>query len=364
VSAFAIGDLLDRRIEAGDFSGAVALTARGEAPIDICARGLAAVEPEEHAAGPETVFDLGDLTRAAVTAPLALLLHHHDGVDLDIRAAKVLPELDRLDKREITLRHLLLHSSGLPEWIPLYAHGLGMRDYLRVLRETAPEAACGALIRDSALGYLLLGEALARVASAPLERLARELLFDPLGTAGLGFGPRPVSERPRIAPTERDETYERERAGRRAEKYRGWRSGVLWGEVHDHCTWTLGGASGDAGLFGAARDLLALGVEMLGHGRGLFPEPVRRLLLGDATPGHARARTHGWKLVRRGAEEPGNPLPFGAVGHDSFTGASLWIEPRNAEIFILLANRVHPRVRPSDMDSIRREFHACALSKP
>ena len=45
-------------------------------------------------------------------------------------------------------------------------------------------------------------------------------------------------------------------------------------------------------------------------------------------------------------------LPGAAPGHTGFTGTSVWIEPERGAIYVLLANRVHPRVP-------RRDFGCC-----
>jgi len=363
VAPSGIESLLARSIEAGHFPGAVALAGGAREVAWCCARGRAVVEPEEHRAAGETVYDLAELTQPLVTAPLVLLLHALEGLDLDARLARFLPEIDRLDKRDITLRDLLLHRSGLPEWVPLYAHGLGMAGYLRHLRDRPPVYRTGTRVLPSGVGYILLGEAAARVGSAPLEQLAREMLFAPLGSSSLGFGPRPPGERPRTAATERGDVFELRRAGREAAAYRGWRREVIWGEAHDHATWTLGGVSGSAGLFGAAGDLWLYAREFLGRGRGLFPDRLLPLLRQDGTAELAEGRAFGWQLARTPGCAAGEALGGEAFGLGGFTGASMWIDPRAERIFILLTNRVHPEVRPVDMDSIRREFHQAAAER-
>jgi CubicO group peptidase (beta-lactamase class C family) len=53
-------------------------------------------------------------------------------------------------------------------------------------------------------------------------------------------------------------------------------------------------------------------------------------------------------------------LPDDAVGHNGFTGTSLWIEPRRGRIHVLLTNRVHPCVPIEDFAAVRRRFHGAA----
>ena len=81
---------------------------------------------------------------------------------------------------------------------------------------------------------------------------------------------------------------------------------------------------------------------------------------GNLTPGLEEGRTLGWKLAVRGAREAEGVLSPDAFGHTGFTGTSVWIEPRKARIHVLLTNRVHPEVRPIDLNALRRGFHAAA----
>lgn len=360
--ASGVETFLDRHIEAGDLPGGVALVGRGDAVLLHCARGRSVQEPETHDAAPDTIYDLAELTQPLVTAPLILLLHALEGIDLDARMARFLPELDRIDKHDITLRDLLLHRAGLPDRLPLYVWGSDMAATLRVLGGRAPLHRPGARVLPSSIGALLLGEVAARAGSAPLDRLASELLFEPLGARTLGFGPLPAAGRPRVAATERGDASERERAGREAASYRGWRTDIIWGEVHDHIAWTLGGVSGHAGLFGAARDVWLCALEYLGRGRGLLPERLLPLVREDATPEHAEGRTHAWQVARSPGSSAGEALPAQALGHAGFTGSSIWLDPRAGRVFILLTNRVHPAVKPIDMDAIRREYHSVAAA--
>ena len=55
-----------------------------------------------------------------------------------------------------------------------------------------------------------------------------------------------------------------------------------------------------------------------------------------------------------------NLLPDDAPGHTGFTGTSVWLDPNHDSIFVLLTNRVHPRVPAQDFQEIRRGFHAAA----
>jgi CubicO group peptidase (beta-lactamase class C family) len=56
-----------------------------------------------------------------------------------------------------------------------------------------------------------------------------------------------------------------------------------------------------------------------------------------------------WRLGWDGPAEQGSLagslLSRRAVGHLSFTGCSLWIDPEQATCVVVLCNRIHPQVR-------------------
>ncbi|HEX8097463.1 MAG TPA: serine hydrolase domain-containing protein, partial [Pyrinomonadaceae bacterium] len=112
--------MLAGRIAAGDFPSAVYLVAERGRAIFADALGHAVRSPVEHAATLETVYDLASLTKPLVTGLLCALLVERGELQLDAKAASLIPEFDRADKREITFRQLLTHTSGLPAWRPLY----------------------------------------------------------------------------------------------------------------------------------------------------------------------------------------------------------------------------------------------------
>jgi CubicO group peptidase (beta-lactamase class C family) len=137
---------------------------------------------------------------------------------------------------------------------------------------------------------------------------------------------------------------------------------MIWGACHDLNAWSLGGVSGNAGLFSTARDLHRLALEFLGLGTGLFPEDCRSMFRRDLTPSLNENRSVGWQLAATPGSAAGPFLSPEAMGHTGFTGTSLWMDPREGWILILLTNRIHPIYRPDDMNAVRREFHRRCLA--
>ncbi|MFQ5700658.1 MAG: serine hydrolase domain-containing protein, partial [Acidobacteriota bacterium] len=322
--------------------------------------GKAVVEPHPVDATNDTIYDLGSLTKPLVTAFLYLTAGRDLGLSLDEPAYRILPELDRLGKKEITIRHLLTHTSGMPAWLPLYLRGTTIAEYLRQLRDCPLQARPGDRVVYSCPGYILLGEILQRCATEALDRLAREQILDPLGLSSTGYRP-PEDWLPRVAATEDSCEYERKLAGPDAAGYGGFRRGIIRGEVHDQNAWAVGGVAGNSGLFSTAAETARLAMEYMGTGSGLLDDESLRLARTDQTPGRDEARSIAFRISSRGETAAGPDLSREAFGHNGFPGTSLWVDPSRQRAYVLLTNRVHPRViEGSDMLPLRGRFHTLA----
>jgi CubicO group peptidase (beta-lactamase class C family) len=349
------------RVAAGIFPGARYRVARGPEILEEGWLGHAVLTPERIETGEDTIYDLASLTKPLVTGTLAVLFAGRGILDLQEPAGRLLPELRGRWLAEVRLVDLLAHRSGLPAWLPVYLHASGREGYLGHLASLPREYATGTRVTYSCLGYILLALVLERAGGATLDVLAEREILSRAALARTGYRP-PADLRPRIAATEEGNGREREMAGEAGKGFGGWRSGVIWGECHDLNAWHLGGVAGNAGLFSSASDLHKLSLEFLGEGSGLFSERDREAFRTDLTPGLNENRSAGWQLASTPGCSAGPLLSQKAFGHTGFTGTSLWIDPENRSIFLLLTNRVHPRYRPDDMNAVRREFHRWALT--
>ena len=154
-------------------------------------------------ARPHTIYDLASLTKVVCTTTLVMQACEREDIDLEDPLGRYFPEFRVGGKHEVTLKHLLTHSSGLPAHFPLYAHTSGKEHILRRIPEIPLEHRPGSRSLYSDLGFILLGGVVERVCGQSLDNLARERIFQPLGMRRTGFQP-PSAWRPRIAPTEID----------------------------------------------------------------------------------------------------------------------------------------------------------------
>ena len=201
------------------------------------------------AASLNSVYDLASLTKVICTTTLVMQACDRGVIDLDDRLGRYFPEFRAGDKQQVTLKHLLAHSSGLPAHVPLYTDAGGKEDILRRILETPLEYPPGSRSLYSDLGFILLGAVVERACGESLDRLAQEQIFRPLGMGRTCFQP-PAAWKPRIAPTEMDP----------------WRKRLLRGEVHDENACAMGGVAAHAGLFGTAPDLAVFCQALLNGG--------------------------------------------------------------------------------------------------
>lgn len=138
---------------------------------------------------PETVFYVGSVSKQFTAAAIALL-HQRKQVALDDDVRKYVPELPEYGA-PITLRHCILHTSGLRDY-------LGLRDLAgENVNATFGEADVLALIRRqrglnfptgseylySNSGYFLLSLVVKRMTGKSLREFAATEFFGPLGMA-------------------------------------------------------------------------------------------------------------------------------------------------------------------------------------
>src|SRR5260370_218849 len=117
-AATGISAYLEGEIAGGGFPGAQYVIGRGDDVVYADALGYAVVEPEPIDACPDTIYDLASLTKPLVTSLLAVIMHESGAWDLSAPVAEYLFECE--SARPLSLTDLLTHTSGLPNWRPLY----------------------------------------------------------------------------------------------------------------------------------------------------------------------------------------------------------------------------------------------------
>jgi serine-type D-Ala-D-Ala carboxypeptidase len=307
--------------------------------------GVGSIEPMHQPAGglngsaatatpvtDSTVWDLASLTKVIGTTSAMLQLVAEGRVELDAPATRYLPRWTAARANEVTIRHLLSHSAGLPAWRPLYKEAWSAEEAIAQVYATGPDTTPGYRYVYSDLGFILLGEVVREVSGLPLDSYLLSRVFLPAGMRETRFLPSALW-RSRTAPTEIDP----------------WRQRQLRGEVHDENAFQLGQVAGHAGLFTTARDLTHFAQLLLRGGWRADADGSRVDILPEATlltfrqrqPFGGAHRALGWETPT-GTNSAGQRLSAQAFGHTGFTGTSLWVDPGRDVFVLLLTNRVNP----------------------
>jgi CubicO group peptidase (beta-lactamase class C family) len=185
-------DRLASRLERVAAPAAAAALVAQEGPVWSGATGTA--RPSDgQGADPRTAFLWFSMTKIATATAVMQLVDAGD-VALDDPAREHLPELEGLDRR-ITVRHLLSHSSGLGNPLPLrWIHPAGEpgpdpREMVSRLlgRHGRLRFDPGERGSYSNIGYLVLGELISEVSGTPYRAYVRDRVLEPLGAESTGF---------------------------------------------------------------------------------------------------------------------------------------------------------------------------------
>lgn len=242
----------------------------------------------------------------------------------------LLPEAEGSPVGSVMVQQLATHTSGLPPWKALY--GEEVTSPLDVIFTTPLAAEPGMQYAYSDLGYVLLGEIIARVMGKPLNEAMQEAIFSPLGMAQTGYCP-PPAHYSHIAATGQKENAEDTRHV---------------GFVHDPNCHHMGGIAGHAGIFSSAPDMLRyiLALQYLETAETFGIPPLlsplaHRLASERQTDPAVGGHSIGWFTVPNGMLPRGDLLSERTFGHSGFTGTMLLFDPSYDLTILLLTNRVY-----------------------
>lgn len=341
--------ILEAAVAGGAFPGAAYGVLHPGGSV-IGAVGRFMYEDSSPAVHPETVYDIASVTKVVATTAMAMRLFERGILKLDQPLHEVVPEFVRNGppasrKPMVTMRMLLAHSSGLPAWAPLYLtcstrEGLLTACYAMELKEMPLRQAV-----YSDIGFILLGEAMERLAGESLDMfVSREILLN-VGMPNTMFRP-PTHLRNRIPPTEADMEF---------------RKRLIQGEVQDENCFVLGGVGGHAGLFSNVPDLLRYAACILGREQELFwPETLQLFTTGEPEPS-GTSRALGWDTPSPEHSSSGHFFSKRSAGHLGFSGASLWIDFERAIAVVLLTNRCWPTRENHAIRTVRPLFHDAVM---
>jgi len=273
------------------------------------------------------------------------------------------PELagQTVDPRQVTFRHLLTHTSGLPAWRDVFSvagpvpfppeAGRPLNGNARWAQ--AMPVICnypfidqpGKRVVYSDIGFMLLGQAIQVLCAEPLAQVIEKQVLSPLGLQKTLFNPV-HSGRATLAQTAATEMDVR------------WRQRRVWGEVHDENACALGGVAGHAGLFATAMDVARFGQAWLANPEhlGLDAALAAQAKSEQACSDDVR-RGFGFVIKSRYNASAGDLFCQDSFGHTGFTGTTLWVDPQRQWVVSCLTNGVYLGRTPHAPHAFRRQLH-------
>ena len=317
----AVESLRDQ-VETGKIAGAGMCVGRRGGVVEPVVLGLA----------PEPRFLVASLTKPVV-AIAAMLLIERGTLGLDDRVVEFLPEFVGDHKDEVRVRHILTHTSGLPDQLPenvaLRSSHAGLSSFIEGTCRHPLLFPPGTRVRYQSMGFALLGAIVERIVRQVFGDFLRTDIFEPLGmhSTALGVADDALGDIAKCRlPDEQEGTDW------------SWNSpywlglGAPWGglvtTLDDFARLSRmmldGGTLGKTRLLGPASVQAMTRNQLVGFPH--LPEDDRR----------CRPLGLGWRLHWPGISANfGDLLGPNAYGHWGATGTLCWIDP-DADAFFLL----------------------------
>ncbi|RPH32818.1 MAG: hypothetical protein EHM93_07780 [Bacteroidales bacterium] len=340
----------------------------------------------------KSIYDIASVTKIAATLPAIMHLYDKDSIDLLKTLSSYMALPSNSNKKNLAIKNLLLHQSGLQPWLPFYISTISNQlsgkpttsstlspeypfkaiDNVYISKYSTPnpdyysteysfdypiQVATNMFAREgikdtlfnrinstelkdigkykySDLGFLYLQRVIENITNMGLNEYADQKLYKMLGMNSTSYQPLRKFEISRVVPTEVDLVFRKQ---------------LIRGFVHDPTAAMMGGIAGHAGVFSTANDLAKLMQMYLQKGTygGERFFSAQTVDLFTSTPknnnGNRRALGFDKPETKEGKPSPAGPSASTlSFGHAGFTGTMVWADPENGLVYVFLSNRVYP----------------------
>lgn len=310
------------------------------------------------------LYDVASITKVAATTLAMMKLHEEKKINISNKISKYLPWAKNSKLKNVTVKDLLTHRSGIQPHMPIVPIVFPKKDQVRpdcneytcnkkmgpyqiqitddmffsveardsVWEQIKALKARRVRFKYSDVNFILLQKIIEKLTRQSLDKYVHDNFYRPLNLRRTTFRPLTKFKSKEIAPTALD--------GK-------WRKTLLRGYVHDEAAALQSGVGGNAGLFSNAEDLAILGQMLLNKGeyggvRYLKAETVEYF----TKKGYGNHRGLGFDK-RRNSKRKGvvsSRVSTESFGHTAFTGCIFWVDPKEELVFVMTTNRIHPKV--------------------
>lgn len=308
------------------------------------------------------IYDVASLSKILGTLPNVMQQYDRGALKLEDKLGHILPEFQDTDKKNITVKDMLLHQSRFQAWEPFYKETLDATNhpdstYYRkeysaefpvqvadslYLRGDYPKIMLGKIANSKLLdkkeykysdfNFILMKEYLEHKTKVTLDVLAEANFYKPLGANNTTYNPLKKFDCATIAPTEIDSYF---------------RYQVVQGYVHDMAAAMQGGVAGHAGLFSNSLDVAKIMQMYLQKGyyggKHYFSAKTFDTFNTCYACNEGNRRGLGFDKPQLGASGPTcGCVSKSSFGHTGFTGTMAWADPETGIVYVFLSNRTYP----------------------
>ena len=338
-----------------------------------------------------SVYDLASVSKATGTLLAVMKTYDNGDFSLTDKISDYVTSLKRTDKKDIIIRDMLYHQSGLPATINFYEQAIDKKSHTgslhsgrkdsnhplqfdartfvstsfkydtKIISSRKKEGFVNEVARNmyvsddfvmdsiisgiinskmgikgrytySCINFILLKMMVEKHTGKKMDVFLDEHFFRRLGAYSMTYNPIRKMDSMLIVPTENDRFLRRQ---------------VLRGYVHDEAAAFQGGVSGNAGLFSSADDLAKIAQLYLNDGiyggERYISAKTCRLFTGSKSPTSRRGLGFDKPDTKNPSRSPCSLLASQDVyGHTGYTGTCFWIDPTHNLLFIFLSNRTYP----------------------
>ena len=307
-------------------------------------KGRSRIQDQDVTLRDDAIFLVASITKPIVALGVLKLLEAGELL-LNDRVKRFVPEFGCAGKHGITLRHLMTHTSGLPDMLPtnrkLRSANAPLSEFVEQSCRLTPTDPPGRNVSYSSTAFAILAEVIQRVSGQTCAEFLKQTLFDPLQMFDTSLGvpdswnSGELSRLDRIAEIRVPAEYD-------VEPHWDWNSPYWRG---------LGSPWG--GLFTTPGDLARLVTMLMQQGRSQQQQFFSFRTLEEATrnqlgliPGlpeltqQGKGWGLGWQIVSAAnSDYYGDLLSDTAYGHAGATGTLVWIDPRFQAAAIILTTQ-------------------------
>jgi beta-glucosidase-like glycosyl hydrolase/CubicO group peptidase (beta-lactamase class C family) len=220
----------------------------------------------------DDIYDLASITKIGASLAAIMKLEGDGVINLDSTLGHYIPNIvDTTPYKDLVLREILAHQSGLVSWIPFFYQTLHKGEPKFDIYSKAPSKTYNVRVAEdfyivnnykeemikrilatklgekkykySDLGYYLFQLIIEQHSGLQLNEFVDSVFYREMGMTTTGYLPRKRFSLDRIPPTEYDMLFRKQ---------------LIHGDVHDPGSAMIGGVGGHAGLFSNTNDLAKL----------------------------------------------------------------------------------------------------------